>query len=186
MLAGRVLPPIHPRPSSPPLATFYNIPRRYARSNMQAVENASPHLLLDDLKPSRPVRKTNRSYELRSSPTSNPVRKVESELPSPVSSIASTKHTKKRSQDDFNGAVPGDLSDPEHSRASASASSSPGEHVCLCQPEPKIPRPRNGKPVFLYRRLRLWRFASIARSDVTMIRTKKDALCLRTCTGRTG
>lgn len=153
MLAGRVLPPIHPRPSSPPLATFYNIPRRYARSSMQAIENNPSHSSMDDVKPVRSLRKTNKSNERRSAPTSEPAPKGDIELPSPASSNASLALGKKRSatsQDDVNGVDSGDVSDPEHSRVPGSAASSPGEHVCLCQPEPKIPRPRNGKSDVLF------------------------------------
>ncbi|KAF2446724.1 hypothetical protein P171DRAFT_238165 [Karstenula rhodostoma CBS 690.94] len=149
MLAGRVLPPIHPRSFSPPLATFYNIPRRYARLNMQAVENTPSHSSMDDMKHERSMRKTNKSYERRSAPTSDPAQKADIELPSPASSNASLAQGKKRSaasQDDVDGA---DLGELEHSRGTESASSSPGEHVCLCQPEPKIPRPRNA--FILYR-----------------------------------
>ncbi|OAG05303.1 uncharacterized protein CC84DRAFT_1094566 [Paraphaeosphaeria sporulosa] len=152
MLASRVLPPIHPRPSSPPLATFYNIPRRYARSNMQAIEHTPSHSLMDDVKPVRSLRKTKRSYECRSAPTSDPAQKADMELPSPASSNASLAHGNKRSaasRDVGNGVDSGELSDPENSRGTRSASSSPGEHVCLCQPEPKIPRPRNA--FILYR-----------------------------------
>ena len=157
MLASRILPPIHP-PPSPPLATFSHTPRRYAKSNMQAVENASSPLSMDEVKSSRSLRKGNRFYELRSSPTSNPTQRLDNELPSPASSTASGKHNNKRSQDDLNGVEQGNLSDLENSRApGSSASSSPGEHVCLCQPEPKIPRPRNGKPAILF----------VAQSDVT-------------------
>lgn len=150
MLASRILPPIHP--PSPPLATFSHTPRRYARSNMQAVvENITSPLSMDDVKSSRSLRKGHRPYELRSSPTSNPTQRLDNELPSPVSSTASARHGKKRSQDDINGTEQGNLSDPENFKApGSSASSSPGEHVCLCQPEPKIPRPRNGKPAILF------------------------------------
>lgn len=152
MLAGRVLPPIHPRPPSPPLATFYNIPRRYARSNMQAIDNISSHPSTEVVKSARPLRKTNKTQERRSAPTSDPAQKADIELPSPALSNASLVHGKKRSAAslDDNGADAGDLSDPENSRGTGSASSSPGEHVCLCQPEPKIPRPRNGKSDVLF------------------------------------
>ena len=145
MLAGRVLPPIHPRPSSPPLATFYNIPRRYARSNMQAIENIPSHPSMDDGKSTRSLRKTNKTYERRSAPTSDPAQKADIELPSPALSNASLAHGKKRGAASQDDAESGDLSDPENPGVTGSASSSPGEHVCLCQPEPKIPRPRNGK-----------------------------------------
>ena len=181
MLAGRILPPIHPRSQSPPLATFYNIPRRYARSSMQAFDDAPSQFSMDSLKSSRPVRTGNRPYELRSSPTSNPIQRLENELPSPVSSTASAKNSRKRSQDYYNNADPGSLSDPENLRGPDSASSSPGEHVCLCQPEPKIPRPRNGKSAlfFIFN-------SAIADSVLTQRRTKASLLCLRTCIGGRG
>jgi hypothetical protein len=153
MLAGRVLPPIHPRSSSPPLATFYNIPRRYARSNMQVIENTQSHPSMNDVKPVRAVRKESKAYERRSAPTSDSAQKADIDLPSPASSVASLVRGNKRSsasQDDVSGVDSGDLSDPEHSRGPGSTSSSPGEHVCLCQPEPKIPRPRNGTSNVLF------------------------------------
>lgn len=181
MLAGRILPPIHPRSQSPPLATFYNIPRRYARSNMQVFDNATPQSSMDNLKSSRPVRKGTRPYELRSSPTSNPLQRLENELPSPASSTASAKNNRKRSQEYFGNTESGNLSDPENLRGPDSASSSPGEHVCLCQPEPKIPRPRNGEPAlfFIFN-------SAIADSVLTQQRTRTSILCLRTCFGGRG
>ncbi|KAL5398804.1 hypothetical protein PMIN06_008433 [Paraphaeosphaeria minitans] len=114
---------------------------------MQAIESTPSHTPMDDdVKPVRSLRTTNKSYERRSAPTSDPAQKADVELPSPALSNASLARGSKRSatsQDHVNGVDSGELSDPEHSRGTGSASSSPREHVCLCQPEPKIPRPRN-------------------------------------------
>ncbi|KAF1977654.1 hypothetical protein BU23DRAFT_451717 [Bimuria novae-zelandiae CBS 107.79] len=116
---------------------------------MQAVNNVPSRLPMDDVKPLQSIRQGSTIYELRSSPTSNPAQKLEHELPSPASSTYSARHGKKRSRDEANSVELGDLSDPEHSRAPRSGTSSPGDYVCLCQPEPRIPRPRNA--FILYR-----------------------------------
>lgn len=142
---------------------------------MQAVDHAPSRLPIEDVKPPRGLRKANQSYERRFAPTSDPGQKADIELPSPASSNASLAHGKKRSaasQDDVNGAEAGELSDREHSRAPGSTSSSPGEHVCLCQPEPKIPRPRNGESDVLFVTDGGYRSAP----DLTPHRTKNVAL----------
>ncbi|KAF2689063.1 hypothetical protein K458DRAFT_123371 [Lentithecium fluviatile CBS 122367] len=152
MLAGRVLPPIlqalPPHTSVPPVATFFNVPRRYVKSNMQVGYNASPSSSAEDLKSPRSLRKSSRIHELRSSATTSPVQPTkEDQLPSPAS--PSPRASKKRIAH-----FEADLSEsPTDSRVPASASSTgSGElsgHICLCQPEPKIPRPRNA--FILYR-----------------------------------
>ena len=156
MLASRVLPPI--ARSSPPLpptpvATFFNIPRRYVRSNMQVGDNPSD-APMDDGKPSRSLRKSSRITDSRSAPTSSPVERAkQAELQSPT--VTSPRSSKKwlaplvevveTQEADEQGSLPDDRAPP-----SATSTGSPdfSGHVCLCQPEPKIPRPRNGKPDF--------------------------------------
>jgi len=155
MLAGRVLPPIlqapPPHSSVPPVATFFNIPRRYVRSNMQVGDNASLHSPMEDMESPRSLRKSSRIHELRSFAPTSPVQHAkEAQLPSPASS--SPRSSKKRIASfdiEANGAMAMESDSSTDHRVPASASSTgSGElsgHVCLCQPEPKIPRPRNGK-----------------------------------------
>lgn len=157
MLAGRLLPPIvrpsSSRPSSPtpqsPVATFFNVPRRYVRSSMQ-VGDTSPTSSTDDVKRSRSLRKSNRIHDSKSGPTSSPLQRTKGEkLPSPAAD--SPRSTKKRSthlEETINGdesetTSPTEMRSP-HS-AMSKGSGEPSPHVCLCQPEPKIPRPRNGE-----------------------------------------
>lgn len=153
MLASRVLPPIVRPPSPPsqaPVATFFNVPRRYVRSNMQVGDTPlSP--ATDDAKSSRSLRKSSRLHDTRPSPSSGPQTKDE-ESPSPI--VDSPQSAKKRlatvEEEVVNGEesvhrnnATGINSPPVTPATNGSGESSP--HVCLCQPEPKIPRPRNGK-----------------------------------------
>ncbi|KAH7075850.1 hypothetical protein BKA63DRAFT_595502 [Paraphoma chrysanthemicola] len=156
MLASRVLPPIV-RPPSPlpptPVATFFNVPRRYVRANMPG--DTSSNSPTDDGKPPRSLRKSSRIHDARSAPTSNPARRTkEEELPSP--SVTSPRSSRTRlasldeaiNGDDFTEASsPVDNRSPRSTASAGSGDVSP--HVCLCQPEPKIPRPRNA--FILYR-----------------------------------
>jgi hypothetical protein len=152
MLASRVLPPII-RPSSPPLpspvATFFNVPRRYVRSNMQVGDSPSASMI-EDAKRSRNLRKSNRIHDVRPVPTSSPLQRTkEEEFPSP--SLNSPRSTKKRlapleeviTGEELDTSSPTELRSPRSATSNGSGELSP--HVCLCQPEPKIPRPRNGE-----------------------------------------
>lgn len=183
MLASRVLPPIlrsPPPPSVPPVATFFNVPRRYVKSNMQVGDNASPRPTAEKAESPGTLRKSNRIHELRSTSGTSPIQRTTDELPSPD---PSSPRTSKKRVASFDGGINGTASNegdsPVDSRALPSASSTgSGElsgHVCLCQPEPKIPRPRNGESeYFLYprhRHTRPW--------DMTPRRTKNPTLCLR-------
>lgn len=150
MLATRVLPPIV-RPSSPPLpapvATFFHVPRRYVRSNMQ-VGDTPIRSLTDGVKPSCSLRKSSRVQDARSMPTSGPMSRTnEEEIPSPVQT-SPRSHRKRIApiEESVHGEEYVDNSSPTDARSPQSTGS--GEqspHVCLCQPEPKIPRPRNGE-----------------------------------------
>jgi hypothetical protein len=157
MLANRVLPPILRPPSPPPVtpvATFFHVPRRYVKSNMQVCDNASPNSPSEESSSSQSKRKSNRIHELRSTSTTSPVQNTkEEQLPSPA--FSSSRASKKRASnlDGFAGPV-----SPEDDATVDSPSLPSGvelsEHLCLCQPEPKIPRPRNGESdVVLYSRL---------------------------------
>jgi hypothetical protein len=148
MLASRVLPPIT-RTSPPlpptPVATFFNVPRRYVKSNMQ-VGDSSPQSPMKDAKP-RSLRKSSRIYETRLPPTSSPAectKKDES-----LSPALTSPRTKKRVASLMEVADREDSGSPIDDRPPPSATSmeSPdfSGHVCLCLPEPKIPRPRNGE-----------------------------------------
>ncbi|CAO2651064.1 Nn.00g093610.m01.CDS01 [Neocucurbitaria sp. VM-36] len=155
MLASRVLPPIV-RPSPPlpptPVATFFNVPRRYVKSNMQVGDN-SPSTPMDDAKPSRSLRKSGRIQDSRSAPISSPVERTKrDELPSPA--LTSPRTTRKRLASvvevvDGEDVVENDSPIDAPPSATSTGSLEFSGHVCLCQPEPKIPRPRNA--FILYR-----------------------------------
>jgi hypothetical protein len=112
---------------------------------------------MEDVDYSRNLRKSSRIHDSRIAPTSSPVQRTkEEDLPSPIAT--SPRSTKKRLSTSFdvemNGRESIDSDGPIDSRAPRSASSIGSRelsgHVCLCQPEPKIPRPRNGKFNFLF------------------------------------
>lgn len=153
MLASRTLPPIV-RPASPPpptpVATFFNVSRRYIKSSMQVGDTLTDSLI-DDVKPTRSLRKSSRIHDVRYAPTSNPMPHAKGEdLPSP--GLATSRNARKRVAS--LGEIAGDekvteypnsasLRSPQSATSVGSGESSP--HVCLCQPGPKIPRPRNGE-----------------------------------------
>jgi hypothetical protein len=160
MLASRVLPPIvrtltPSTTQTPPVAIFFHVPRRYVKTTMQNGDT-SPVSPVDELKPPRSLRKSSRIIETRAAPTSAPTAeraKTEEQPASPA--LSSPRATRKRiaSLIEIDGvddlASPTD-DKPPPSATSATAGGSPdfSGHVCLCQPEPKIPRPRNGKSLF--------------------------------------
>lgn len=158
MLASRVLPPIvrspPPLPQAP-VATFFNVPRRYVKSNMQVGDN-STQSSLDDAKPSRGLRKSSRIHESRSTPTSSPIERTKREELPPSPALTSPRSSKKRLAS-MEGLVNDDGSsenacldeDKPPPSATSTGSSDFSSHVCLCLPEPKIPRPRNGEYIFL-------------------------------------
>lgn len=181
MLASRILPPIIPRPSPPlPLATFVNIPRRYVKSNMQVGNDASK-TEMEEGKPLRQLRKSTRVHEYHAAPTISNTVQHDEEMQGASSALSSPRTTKKRVasfDDDVDGAEFEDRNSPTDSRVPQSASSTgSGElsgHVCLCQPEPKIPRPRNGKSYLFF-------IPDVNILDWMMSRNKGSCLCLRTC-----
>jgi hypothetical protein len=153
MLTGCVLPPIVLPPSPTPLvpvATFFNVPRRYVKSTMQ-IGNTSSKSLTEDVKPSRSLRKSSRIIDARPGPTSNPLQRTQDEdVPSPT--VTSPRTKRKRlasleevvnSEDFIDNNSPPDLQSPRSATSTGWGEFPP--HVCLCQPEPKIPRPRNGE-----------------------------------------
>lgn len=149
MLASCVLPPIRSSsPPPPPVATFFSVPRRYIKSNMQVGDDnlQSP---AEDGKPSRNLRKSTRTQIPRSAPNSSPVRRTkEEEQPTPTSPRAASKRNTSLEPDNHaekfvESESPTDVKTPASAVSTGSGDLSP--HVCLCQPEPKIPRPRNGE-----------------------------------------
>ncbi|ORY06240.1 hypothetical protein BCR34DRAFT_590673 [Clohesyomyces aquaticus] len=153
MLANRMLPPPNPPPL--PVATFYNIPRRYFRSAMHPRDENST-VVMEDPAAGRNLRKSIRATQSRntSSPTvAEPTRDSRGPMSSPQSPPMMTRKRAASLNEQINRGVLDDTQSPVDSRSSYSApSTASGDlsgHVCLCQPEPKIPRPRNA--FILYR-----------------------------------
>lgn len=187
MLASRVLPPIvrssNPPPPAP-VATFFNVPRRYVKSNMQVVDSPSQSPV-DDTKPSRSLRKSSRIHDTRTAPTSSPIERTKREVPPSPAVTSPRSASKKRlasleedvnSEDvDDNASLTDDQPPP-----SATSTGSPDfqGHVCLCLPEPKIPRPRNGQSIFsLFCDSVLTQLGGVTWNEI--YRTKKLSLCSR-------
>lgn len=115
------------------------------------VGDTLPDSPIEDVKSSRNLRKSSRIHDVRHAPTSSPMLRTKGEdLSSP--GPASPRPTRKRvaslevtvgdgdTPDYHNSAS---LGSPQSATSVGSGEFSP--HVCLCQPEPKIPRPRNGE-----------------------------------------
>lgn len=152
MLASRVLPPIvRTSSSSPslPVATFFNVPRRYVRSTMQT-EHHSAESPIDGAKPSRTLRKSSRIHDARSTSICSLTTEHNIEEPASADTL-SPQISRKRLASLMEGSGSEDsdslVDDKPPSSAMATAVGPPdfAGHVCLCQPEPKIPRPRNGE-----------------------------------------
>ena len=151
------LPPIaqiSPPSPPPPVATFFNVPRRYVKTSMQGGDKipASP---IDDSKPFRNLRKSSRILETRSAPTSSSTaegtKKEKPTSPAPTSPSATRKRLSslvEASEREEAGILAEEVPPPSATSTTAASPDYPG-HVCLCQPEPKIPRPRNGKHAFI-------------------------------------
>ena len=163
------LPPIAQSPSSfssssssssppPPVSvvTFFNVPRRYVKTSMEGGDKipASP---VDDSKskPSRNLPKSSRILETRSAPTlSSAAERTKKEEPT-LSASTSSQATRKRLASLVEVPGRGESASSAEEVPSRSATSTTAAspdyvgHVCLCQPEPKIPRPRNGKHAFV-------------------------------------
>jgi hypothetical protein len=151
MFASRVLPPIQSPPSPPlPVATFFNVPRRYVKSNMQVGGDSMAASPTDDSKPPRSMRKTSRAHNSEPpSPVASP------RLPSKRTSSLAYKVTADGLADGANS-PPNEAKTPPSTTLSGAGANGGGPasvdfptSVCLCQPEPKIPRPRNA--FILYR-----------------------------------
>lgn len=180
MLASRTLPPIPFRSPDPlPVATFVNIPRRYTRSRMPLANDVSAHKM-EGVSTSPRQRRSDRISG--NSPTAPvDIHRSSRDAKVPSSALSSPRAACKRtsSDDDDATAVVRDhersvlASKPPHSTSSIAAGELSG-HICLCQPEPKIPRPRNGE------------FALFFISVISTLKRRtstgtKQMLCLRTC-----
>ncbi|KAJ8114114.1 hypothetical protein OPT61_g3921 [Boeremia exigua] len=128
------------------------VPRRYVKSNMQVGDdNLQP--AVEDGRPGRNLRKSSRIQIPRSAPNTSPVQRTkEEEQPTPLSPRGARKRNPFLETDDNAGDAvergsPTDVKTPASAGSTGSGDLSP--HVCLCQPEPKIPRPRNA--FILYR-----------------------------------
>lgn len=141
MLTSRILPLPVPRslpsPWQAPVATFFNVPRRYVKSSMH-VDDGSSSSSLDDAKPAQSLQKNSVSQSTlkEGEPTS-------SALSSPRAAIKRLAQLEEVKQEDrVENGSPEDKDPPS---ATSTGSGEFSNHVCLCQPEPKIPRPRNGE-----------------------------------------
>jgi len=177
MLASRELPPnFRPPPFPPPapVATFFNVPRKYVKSTMQVGDGSSTSPA-EDARPSRNLRKSSRINDSRSAPTPSPMERTKKEEVPASPAVTSPLSTKKRlpslevadGDDTDDAPSPSDDRTPPSTTSAGSAEFS--NHVCLCLPEPKIPRPRNGKcSTFLF---------FVARPSINGNPTKKPILC---------
>lgn len=154
MLASRTLPPLFrspPPPPPPPVVTFYNIPRRYERSARTTMTDISEQAVVRDDKPARYTRGANRSYTPRSMLSPRAAQhSTNMGPPSPAQLSPGRILTRKRAQSlvdelDVDSRSSGDESFVDSRNGQTAPSGNLPDHVCLCQPEPKIPRPRNGK-----------------------------------------
>ena len=140
------LPPLHP----PPIATFFSVPRRYIKSTMR-VQQASSQSPIDDAKPSQNLRKSSRIQETRSTLTTDSTIELnhkEEPIPASASSARSTRRRPNSLMEISEGeesASPTDEKPPTSATSTTAGSPDFAGHVCLCQPEPRIPRPRNGE-----------------------------------------
>ncbi|KAF1929265.1 uncharacterized protein M421DRAFT_100396 [Didymella exigua CBS 183.55] len=129
-----------------------NVPRRYVKSNMQVGDDSS-HSLTEDANSGRSLRKSTRIQIPRSAPNISDVQHTkEEEQPTSTSPRVARKRTPSLDSDgNTEGSVKSegttDVKTPASAGSAGSGDRSP--HVCLCQPEPKIPRPRNA--FILYR-----------------------------------
>lgn len=152
-MASCVLPPI--RSSSPPpspIVTFFSVPRRYVKSNMQVGEDTS-QTPTGEGKPGRSLRKSTRIQVPKSAPNISPVQVTKEEEQTTPSSPRSTRKENPSIEATEDSGESADIGSPVDIKTPASAgsvaSSDHSPHVCLCQPEPKIPRPRNGESQIL-------------------------------------
>lgn len=140
------LPPLH----ALPIATFFSVPRRYIKSTMR-VQPASSQSPTDDAKPLHNLRKSSRIHETRSILTTDSTTELnhkEELMSAGTSSVRSTRRRRSSLMDISEGeepASPTDKKPPASVTSITAASPDFAGHVCLCQPEPKIPRPRNGE-----------------------------------------
>lgn len=151
-MASCVLPPIRISIPPPlPVVTFFSVPRRYVKSNMQVGDDSSQPLG-EASRSGRNLRKSTRIQIPRSAPDTSDVQCTEEEQPTPTSPRA---HRRRNSSLDSDENVeesvkierPSEVKIPAGVRPTGPGDLSP--HVCLCQPEPKIPRPRNGESIIL-------------------------------------
>ncbi|KAF2749051.1 hypothetical protein M011DRAFT_323837 [Sporormia fimetaria CBS 119925] len=158
MLASRTLPPIaslaSPRPDHhpPPLAanqsvvSFTYVPRQYTKTKMRTASGS----LVEETQLSPRLRKSTRVNDFRASGAPSPVDRIKNE--GPTSAPLSPRSSRKRAAPlatGLNGVDFEDADSPVDSRHPYSATGDIPGQMCMCLPEPKIPRPRNA--FILYR-----------------------------------
>jgi hypothetical protein len=173
-MASCVLPPIRTSsPPPPPVVTFFSVPRRYVKSNMQVGDDSSQPPT-EDGRLGRNLRKSTRIQIPRSAPDTGDIQRTrEEKQPTPTSpGVARKRNSSLDSDDNAEESVksesPTDVKTPASGGSTGFGDLS--QHVCLCQPEPKIPRPRNGESVILcllsQRLGRLGRLVALPDSDI--------------------
>ncbi|KAJ4994385.1 hmg box transcriptional [Stagonosporopsis vannaccii] len=152
-MASCVLPPIRSSPPPPPpVVTFFSVPRRYVKSNMQVGDDKLQHPT-EEGKAGRSLRKSTRNQIPRSAPDRSPEQRTKEEEQSmPASPDGHRRRNQSleadgKVEENLESASPAEAKTPASVGSTGSGDLSP--HVCLCQPEPKIPRPRNA--FILYR-----------------------------------
>lgn len=152
MLATRVLPPILRSPPSQPASPgYYNLPRIHEQSLIASMGDGVPQADHDmDTKRGRTLRKSTRSSMTRSTSSPSPIHRQKTAA-SASPQASPVRITRKRAASltyPPERRSPEVESPPSTKNSYSAPSTGSGDmsgHVCLCQPEPKIPRPRNGR-----------------------------------------
>ncbi|USP80924.1 hormone-sensitive lipase [Curvularia clavata] len=119
------------------------------------VQPVSPQSPIDDAKPSHNLRKSSRIQETRSTLMIDSATELNHKEESMLAGASSVRSTRRRPSslveisEGEESASPTDEKPPASATSTIAASPDFAGHVCLCQPEPKIPRPRNA--FILYR-----------------------------------
>lgn len=153
MLTSRVLPPILQLHATPQLITSTSRRDEIAQEPRMSTDGHWKNSEKGEKRATSPCRPS-KTMLTRSVSSASPARQSKG-TPSLSSQTSPARITRKRAAsllDTADSKARAEEHSPPSSRESNGVPSvGPGEfaeHVCLCQPEPKIPRPRNGEPLF--------------------------------------